>query len=316
MSVSGLNYLGKCGRVSYKSLANGMSSPISPTEPFRSPHYILSEPEPLYFRKNLCWIADLSLRPSTDSSTMSSSDFDNVRFPSGKETCAAWLFPAHRPSHTDKSTKSPAIILGHGLGGVKEMGLDRYSARFQAAGYTCLAFDYRYFGGSTGSPRRLVDLNRQTEDWSAALDYMMTVAGVDTERIALFGTSQGGGLVISVADKEKRRVKAVVSQCPLTSGIGSVMQKGPIDSVQLTSLAIADWLYSWVGGVVHVRVAGRPNQRESTLHPPSSKLQPPPSNPPLFTFHPVHPTQSTSTRAQLMSASGPHEHRRLSTRVR
>ena len=46
----------------------------------------------------------------------------DVTFPSGSDTCAAWLYPA--PSQSRSTGASPCVILGHGIGGVKEMRLD------------------------------------------------------------------------------------------------------------------------------------------------------------------------------------------------
>ena len=65
-----------------------------------------------------------------------------IHFPSQGERCAAWLYlpQGGRPA--------PIIVMAHGLGGVRQMRLDSYAERFQAAGYACLVFDYRHFGGS------------------------------------------------------------------------------------------------------------------------------------------------------------------------
>ncbi len=47
----------------------------------------------------------------------------DVRFPSGDGTCAGWLFD---PPGSDDARSGPIVVLGHGLGGVKEMRLDDY----------------------------------------------------------------------------------------------------------------------------------------------------------------------------------------------
>jgi len=60
----------------------------------------------------------------------------------------------------------PVIVMGHGLGAVKEMRLDAYAERFQAAGYACPAFDYRHFGASAGRARPGPRPATGTVDWA------------------------------------------------------------------------------------------------------------------------------------------------------
>ena len=68
-----------------------------------------------------------------------------------------------------------------------------YCERFAAAGYHCLAFDYRYFGASTGQPRQLLDIPSQLADWHTAIAYVRSLPNVDPDRVGLFGTSFSGG---------------------------------------------------------------------------------------------------------------------------
>lgn len=50
----------------------------------------------------------------------------------------------------------PVVVMGHGLGSQKDMGLHPYAEQFAAAGLAVLVFDYRGFGGSDGWPRHEV----------------------------------------------------------------------------------------------------------------------------------------------------------------
>lgn len=120
----------------------------------------------------------------------------------------------------------PAIVLAHGLGAIKELGLDRYAERFSAAGFLCIVFDYRCFGSSTGTPRGLININMQLADWEAAIQYAAGLPEVDPQRVVLFGSSFSGGHVIRLAamPKHASTVCAVISQCPFTDGIASCMQ--------------------------------------------------------------------------------------------
>jgi uncharacterized protein len=130
--------------------------------------------------------------------------------------CAAWLY---EPAGAGDEAR-PAVVLGHGLGAVKEMGLETYAAHFARAGYVALAFDYRHFGGSGGRPRQLLDIRRQLEDWASAVAYVRGLPETDSGRVALFGTSFGGGHVIVTAARDPQ-VAAVIAQCPFTSGSAS-----------------------------------------------------------------------------------------------
>ncbi|WP_225728729.1 MULTISPECIES: alpha/beta hydrolase [unclassified Nocardia] len=175
-----------------------------------------------------------------------------VSFPSGGEQCAAWLYP---PDGVPKPR--PLVVMGHGLGGNREMGLDRYARRFAAAGMAVLVFDYRHFGASQGSPRQLVHIARQREDWHAAIAYARTLRGIDATRIALWGTSFGGGHVLSVAPDDAY-IAAVVAQVPFTSGWASALAKGPISLTKVSTIAATDLL---IGPLrrkpVRIRLAGR-----------------------------------------------------------
>lgn len=168
----------------------------------------------------------------------------DVRFASGETTCAAWLYTPEGAGDAPR----PAVVLGHGLGAVKEMGLDAYARRFAAAGYVALAFDYRHFGASGGEPRQLLDPARQLEDWAAALAYVRARPEVDADRVAIFGSSFGGGHAIVMAARDPR-VAAAIAQCPFTLGIRSAMTIDPKGTVGVAVRALGD---------VAARLLGRP----------------------------------------------------------
>jgi len=109
-----------------------------------------------------------------------------VSFPSGEDTCAAWLY---MPAGV---TAPPVVILGHGLGGTREMRLDAFAERFAQAGIAALAFTYRHFGDSSGQPRQLLSIKRQLADWEAAIAYVKARHDLDGTRIAVWGSSFQG----------------------------------------------------------------------------------------------------------------------------
>ncbi|SPO28290.1 related to hydrolases of the alpha/beta superfamily [Ustilago trichophora] len=186
----------------------------------------------------------------------------DVKFASAKDYCAAWIYqptssPLSSASSSTTFNKYPAVILGHGLGAIKEMGLDRYASRFAELGIICLAFDYRHFGESGGQPRQLLDIKLQLQDWDAALDYVSKLENVDSNRIGIFGSSFGGGHVITVAARDKR-VKAVISQCPFTSGLHSSRTVGLLPLLKLGVLGIRDLLFSKRNSIIPVQLTGSP----------------------------------------------------------
>ncbi|KAK0519899.1 hypothetical protein OC834_007232 [Tilletia horrida] len=181
----------------------------------------------------------------------------DVTFRSGRETCAAWLYP--RPASSGPAP-SPAIVLGHGLGGVKEMRLDAYGARFQRAGYTVLVFDYRYFGGSSGRPRQLLSIGAQLADWAAAIAYVRSLDAVDPQRVGVFGTSFGGGHVMSMAVRDPT-LACAISQCPFTSGLASTGTVGMLVLPFIAIRAVLDQLLGlFTRRSIHVKLAGRPGE--------------------------------------------------------
>ncbi|HEU5158256.1 MAG TPA: alpha/beta fold hydrolase [Streptosporangiaceae bacterium] len=152
----------------------------------------------------------------------------------------------------------PAVVLGHGLGAVKEMRLDAYSERFAAAGYTAVAFDYRRFGSSGGRPRQLLDITEQLGDWAAAIAYTRALPQVDPARIALFGTSFGGGYAIVSAARDPR-IAAVIAQGPFTSGVASALKIDLPGLAKLVPVVLRDeWARIRHKAPVTVAIVGPP----------------------------------------------------------
>jgi len=110
----------------------------------------------------------------------------------------------------------PCVVLCHGFTGIKELILPDYARRFAAAGLAALAFDYRGFGASEGERGRLL-WRDQVQDVRNSITFAQTLAGVDAERIGLWGTSYGAANVIYAAGIDPR-AKCVVAQVGFGDG--------------------------------------------------------------------------------------------------
>jgi pimeloyl-ACP methyl ester carboxylesterase len=101
----------------------------------------------------------------------------------------------------------PAIVLCSGFQGLKEIIPSRLWPSFVAAGYACLAFDYRGFGDSAGERGRVVPAE-QVEDVRSAVAFLEQRHEIDPSRIGLVGWGLGGGVAVQAA-AEDARVAAV-----------------------------------------------------------------------------------------------------------
>lgn len=176
----------------------------------------------------------------------------DLRFPSQGMQCHAWLYLP------PLDQKAPVIVMAHGLGGIKSMRLDAFAEQFCAAGYACLVFDYRHFGESEGEPRQLLDIQKQLQDWQAAVDFARTHEDVDGKRVILWGTSFSGGHVLSTAANDGN-ITAVISQCPFTNGLASSLAMSPITSMKITARALRDQVGALIGyAPIMVNTSGLP----------------------------------------------------------
>lgn len=158
-----------------------------------------------------------------------------VSIPSGNSYCSAWLYLPEGVS------SAPVVVLGHGMGATREMRLDAFAERFAARGIACVAFTYRNFGDSGGDRRQEMHPRQQLEDWESALAYVRTRTDLDSERMAVWGTSFGGGHVITVASRHPE-LAAAVAQCPFTDGLATALRQSPGESLRLQSLLVRDLL--------------------------------------------------------------------------
>jgi uncharacterized protein len=161
----------------------------------------------------------------------------------------------------------PLVILAHGFGGTHAARLWAYAERFAAGGASALVFDYRHFGESAGEPRQLLSVRRQLEDWRAALAFGRSLAGVDPSRVALWGTSFGGGHVVRLAAGEPR-VAAVISQAPFASGPSALRAAGLAAGLRLAAAGLRDAMRALRGREPYrIPVAAPPRQTGAMCQP-------------------------------------------------
>jgi fermentation-respiration switch protein FrsA (DUF1100 family) len=114
------------------------------------------------------------------------------------------------PKSVGKSARSPAIIVGHPMGAVKEQSSNLYAQKLAEQGFVTLALDLSFWGESEGNPRNAVLPDMYAEDFSAAVDYLGTQEFVDRQRIGVLGICGSGSFVISAA-KIDPRMKAIAT---------------------------------------------------------------------------------------------------------
>ena len=186
-----------------------------------------------------------------------------ISFDSGGTECAAWHFAA-----TGEALASPAgrpvVVMAHGLGGTKDSGLAPFAERLADAGLDVVAFDYRGFGASAGSPRQTVSGAGQVADYRAAMDAAARLPGVDAQRLVLWGVSLSGGHVLEAA-ADRSDVAAVVSLTPLVDGFAAgkhaLASHKPSELVRSTVMGVRSRASSALGrSAVMMPVVGRPGE--------------------------------------------------------
>ena len=106
--------------------------------------------------------------------------------------------------------KLPAIAVSGPFGAVKEQSSGLYAQKMAEKGFITIAFDPSYTGESGGQPRYVASPDINTEDFSAAVDFLSVQDNVDPEKIGIIGICGWGGFAINAAAMDTR-IKATVA---------------------------------------------------------------------------------------------------------
>ena len=110
----------------------------------------------------------------------------------------------------DAQGKLPAVAVSGPFGAVKEQCSGLYAEELAARGFAALAFDPSFTGESGGEVRNVASPDINTEDFSAAVDFLSTRDFIDPERVGILGICGWGGMALNAAAMDTR-IKATVA---------------------------------------------------------------------------------------------------------
>lgn len=116
----------------------------------------------------------------------------------------------YTPKNIKKDEKLAAIAISGPFGAVKEQASGLYAQTLAQRGFITLAFDPSYTGESSGEPRNIASPDINTEDFSAAVDYLSIQKNVNPDRIGILGICGFGGFALNAAAIDTR-IKATVT---------------------------------------------------------------------------------------------------------
>ena len=108
------------------------------------------------------------------------------------------------------SGKLPAIAVSGPFGAVKEQVSGRYAQALAERGFLTIAFDPSFTGESGGTPRNINSPDINTEDFQAAVDYLMSRDDVDANKVGICGICGWGGFALNAAAIDTR-IKATAA---------------------------------------------------------------------------------------------------------
>lgn len=114
------------------------------------------------------------------------------------------------PKNLDMKAKHAAIAVCGPFGAVKEQASGLYADELARRGFVALAFDPSFTGESGGNVRYMASPDINTEDFSAAVDFLSTQDFIDSEKIGILGICGWGGMALNTATMDTR-IKATIA---------------------------------------------------------------------------------------------------------
>lgn len=116
----------------------------------------------------------------------------------------------YAPKSAKAGQKFAAIAVAGPFGAVKEQVSGRYAQELAARGFLTIAFDPSFTGESAGMPRNVASPDINTEDFSAAVDFLLNHPMVEAGRVGILGICGWGGFAVNAAAMDPR-IKATVA---------------------------------------------------------------------------------------------------------
>lgn len=167
-----------------------------------------------------------------------------------------------------ENEKFSALAISGPFGAVKEQSSGLYANQMAERGFIVIAFDPSFTGESGGETRNIGSPDINTEDFSAAVDFLGLQKNVDRNKIGIIGICGFGGFSLSAAAVDKR-IKAVATTSMYD--MSRVMSKGWEDkgtledrTKNLERMSLQRWNDAETG---------------RTSYRPSTKNEPEPTNP-------------------------------------
>jgi fermentation-respiration switch protein FrsA (DUF1100 family) len=107
--------------------------------------------------------------------------------------------------------KLPALAVCGPYGAVKEQSSGLYAEEFAERGFLTIAFDPSFTGESGGTPRYMTSYDINVEDYQSAIDYLISLDNVDSEKIGIIGICGWGGMALQTACIDTRIRATIVS---------------------------------------------------------------------------------------------------------
>ena len=111
----------------------------------------------------------------------------------------------------DYEGKLPALAVSGPYGAVKEQSSGLYAQEMAERGFLTIAFDPSFTGESGGEPRYMTSFDINVEDFQAAVDYLISLDNVDSERVGIIGICGWGGMALQTACIDTRIKATIVS---------------------------------------------------------------------------------------------------------